>query len=466
MAAVGLGALALVAGLGAFVVWPWFTGGLNMDQEEIHESIGRALDRGEQTGDRVVLELSGAELAEVIREGVRAAGVGVDELTIEIEPAGRPDRGRLHVRGQADDGDRTFLGRATVEAIDGRLQIDMEHFALQGYGLPGVADSVAGDLVAEAVSLEPLLDERGLRLRDVSFAEDEMEIVAVEAEPGPVARGSRGTADTEPEGDEPEDAEPGPSPTPGDVPPGEASQPRAPGDPMMLVLGDSVAAGVGVDDFADSYVSRVHAWLQRRDEADYGLANLAISGETSWSLREDGQLDRALTELERREAALVVVDIGANDVLSTLDHPACADDLDSDRCRALVDGRLDDYRANFAATLTDLRDAAPRAPLMVMTTYNPFSFGGHTDFEQRTDEVVAELNRIAARIGRRHGARIADAAAPLDGRASELTHMSGDGAPDVHPNAAGYAELAGALVATLQRPAPRPAGQALQPHPR
>lgn len=464
VAAAGLGTLLLAVALAAFFVMPRLTGGL--EQEEIQRSIGRALEGGQRSGDRVVFELTGEELAELIQEGVAASGVALDELTIDVAAADRPDRGRLRVRGEADGGDRTFSGVALVEAIDGELDVEMRDFDLRGYGLPNVANSAAGNLVAEAVTLEPLLAERGLRLRDVAFADDEMRIVAFEPDSGPVARRSAGRTEGADDADgDADDADPG---TAADdlPPPGEASRKRVDGDPAMIVLGDSVAAGVGVDDLAKSYVSRVHAWLQRRDGTEYGLANFAISGETSWSLRQDGQLDRALAELNRREAALIVVDIGANDVLSALHHPACADDISSDQCRALVDGRLDDYRTNFAATLTDLRDAAPRAPLAVMTTYNPFSFGGSTDFEQRSDEVVADLNRIAVRVGRQHGARIADAATPLADRASELTHMGSSGPPDVHPNAAGYAELAGALVEALERPAARPGGQALEPQPR
>lgn len=421
--------------------------GLGVGRLGLSRSLDQVLERGERHGERIVVELTGAELADVIIDGMDAAGVSLAELTVDVAPADRPDRGRLRFHGRMADRQGSFQGRAILERVGDELELSMEAFDLRGYELPGVANSLAGELVADAADVDAYLENRGLRLRDVSFSEDLMRLVAVEV--GSTAgnqagrRGSgtdRGEADEDtPEG-EPQ------------VPPGEAHRPVMDGDPMVLVLGDSVAAGMGVDDFTESYASRVHAWLERRDGADYGLVDLADPGETSWSLREEGQLDRGLAWLDRSEPALIVLDIGANDLLSALRHPACADDITSDSCRALVDGRLDDYRATFAATLADLREAVPRAPLVVMTTYNPFSFGTGSAFEQRSEEVVAQLNGITRRLALRHGARVADAATPFEDRATDLTHMSADDAPDVHPNAAGYDTLAAALIDALQRP--------------
>lgn len=460
LAGAGLATVVALIGVGAFTVLTRLSGDL-AGREGMERSLDQALARGERADERIVIELTGEELADLIADGLQTAGLSVDELTVDIAPADRPDRGRLSVTGQLDE-DGGFEGRAVVELVDGGLQVDMESFELHDSKLPRVAQSTAGDLIADAVSVESYLQRRGVRLRNAAFADDLVRIVAVERhkpsdDDTPAASsGEEGGRDDGAEGH------------PSAIRPGEASEPMVAGEPTVLVVGDSVAAGVGVDDFTESYASRLHAWLQRRDGQAYGLADLARPGETSWSLRAEGQLDEALDVLDRTEAAAIVVDIGANDVLSTLGHPACDDGVVATRCRALVDDRLEAYRASYDATLADLRQAAPRAPLVVLTTYNPFSFGADTEHEQRSDEVVEALNVITARVGRRYGARIADGATPLRGRAADLTHMASGGPPDVHPTSAGYEALTGALVEALERPAvpSRPGGHGMAHQPR
>lgn len=453
---VALIVVVVVAGLAAAAAWR-LGGVFDLGGAGMGRSVEQALERGERDAGRTIIELSGAELAEVVTEGLEADGVVMRELTIDITAGDRPDRGTLTVSGGLGNGDGTFHGRADVAFVGGDLRVEMDDFALTGFSLPGAAHAAAGELISEQVRVEPYLTRRGVRLREVTFADDLVRIVAVDDDPadGAAGDGGDGAGGEGADGDGGDDDGAG-TRGPARVERGEVDAPVVPGDPAMVVVGDSVAAGVGVDDFADSYVARVHGWLQRRDDADYGLVNLARSGETSWSLRDEGQLDAALAELERTEPALVVVDIGANDVLSALHHPACRDDVTTERCRAFVDGRLEGYRTTYDATLADLRRVAPRAPMLAMTTYNPFSFGGRGDLEARGEEVVGALNRITERVAARHGVRIADAAAPLQGRAGELTHMTSGPSPDVHPNAAGYDALAGAAVDALQAPAPAP----------
>jgi lysophospholipase L1-like esterase len=449
LAGAAVAVLLLLGGLGVLLASAYLGSTFDFGGKGLEESVGEALERGEREGERVVVELTAEEVGELITEGVADAGVTVSELSVEVAAADRPDRGHLWVSGRLGDGKGSFEGRASVELAGDQLRLEMEEFDVQGYRLPGVAESLAADMISDATTVDAELDRRGLRLVDVAFGHDLVRLVAVETDTKPAARPAQ-PGENAPSADEPEGEAGASEPL---VPPGEAHRPVTAGEPVVLVLGDSVAAGVGVDDFAESYASRVHGWLQRRDEADYGLADLARPGETSRSLRQEGQLDNGLARLAEREPALIVLDIGANDLLAALRHPACADDITTTACHALVSGRLDDYREAFAATVADLREVAPRAPLVVMTTYNPFSFGTDSAFEERGNEVVAKLNRIAARITRRHGGQVADGATPFEGRATELTHM-GDDEPDIHPNAAGYDALAAALTERLEHPAP------------
>lgn len=68
-----------------------------------------------------------------------------------------------------------------------------------------------------------------------------------------------------------------------------------------IALGDSLAVGVGASDPGTTgYVARVHAALSEPTAGPHvtGLANLAVSGETSESLVRGGQLDAALDAIE------------------------------------------------------------------------------------------------------------------------------------------------------------------------
>ena len=81
--------------------------------------------------------------------------------------------------------------------------------------------------------------------------------------------------------------------------------------PTILILGDSLSAGYGLDQ-NDGWVSL----LQRRlEQAGYRqrVINASISGETT-----SGALARLAAELERHQPAIVVIELGGNDGLRGL----------------------------------------------------------------------------------------------------------------------------------------------------
>ena len=111
-----------------------------------------------------------------------------------------------------------------------------------------------------------------------------------------------------------------------------------------------------------------------------------------------------------------------------------------------IDSSLAAYRANLDAVFVRVQEAAPKAKLLFLQTYNPFAFGFQgIRFEDDSSRIIGELNKIGAEIARRHGALVGDGFTPMQGRAGSMTHMA-EATPDIHPLANGYDALAAALL--------------------
>jgi lysophospholipase L1-like esterase len=233
------------------------------------------------------------------------------------------------------------------------------------------------------------------------------------------------------------------------VGPGKVDGLEAPGDPVYVALGDSLAANVGVTTAKEGYVSRFHKAVSAKDGTEYGLANFGKAGETSSGLIRN-QLESALAFMKKRRVAYITVDIGANDLLGHLFSPDCSETLDTPACQARLESAQALYRENLATILKRLRDAAPDATIVFLGMYNPFSigFGSAVGLEGATDAVVEGVNAIAAEAARDEDVVFADGQARIKGRAGAVTKMLEQPA-DIHPRAIGYDLLAQALVVAL-----------------
>jgi len=159
--------------------------------------------------------------------------------------------------------------------------------------------------------------------------------------------------------------------------------------PEYLALGDSLGVGVGATNPATKgYVPRFRDFLESKKglDTDLFLNNLAVSGETTTSMINEGQLDEALAELQDRNGdknpnnnvEVVTVDIGGNDVFAlipvVLAEPDCAGGLTLACLIAIapaIGGTFATFSANFDTILDELRDAAgPDTTIIVMTYFN------------------------------------------------------------------------------------------------
>lgn len=233
----------------------------------------------------------------------------------------------------------------------------------------------------------------------------------------------------------------------------DASAAAAPPAPVYLALGDSIAFGVGASDPAQGgYVALVYAALrdsQRFRGMGLELVNLSVPGATSADLvAPGGQMEEALTEIERRAGGVqvITIDIGGNDLLTLANRNSpCLSSTDTEECRRAVRRVLGDLQANLTQLLRSLRQAAPEAVIVVVDLYNPYSGTGDPR------EGIAELG--VGQINGVIGAAADDAA--LNVRlASVFQLFTGRGpiwiAPDgIHPNDSGHAVIAEAVLAAI-----------------
>jgi lysophospholipase L1-like esterase len=241
---------------------------------------------------------------------------------------------------------------------------------------------------------------------------------------------------------------------------------------IYLALGDSLAVGVGATRPAETgYVARLHRALARGDAGPGpgigDLRNLAVSGETSRSMIEGGQLEAAVRTIEDADpaVALVTLDIGGNDLLALLRADACQLNPLAPACLSLLAETLDRYETYLRRVVDRLRDALDRhardAELALMTYYNPFS-GANEYFEGAADLALLGadgridpdgppgeargMNDIIAAVARDAEAVLVDVQPLFVGRGLQLTNIA---LYDVHANDRGYAAIADRFVQVL-----------------
>jgi acyl-CoA thioesterase-1 len=234
--------------------------------------------------------------------------------------------------------------------------------------------------------------------------------------------------------------------------------------PLYLALGDSLAAGVGASDPAETgYVDLVYDALLT-DPAYFNnltLMNLGDPGETTTSmLASGGQMDEALRQIEGRrddgiagnEVAIITLDIGANDFIPLVlgDSPCLPNPL-AEACTQAATSALTTFSSNFSDITRRLRAAAgPEVEIVVLGLYNPLSGSGGT-FDAVGDAAVELFNSTVAAAATDSDATFADIFTYFDGRGAELTHTA-ETPSDVHPNDDGHYLMARAVVEALGLP--------------
>lgn len=192
--------------------------------------------------------------------------------------------------------------------------------------------------------------------------------------------------------------------------PSRAAAPAAPasGAPTVLVFGDSLSAGYGIDP-ARGWVQLLQARL-RDAHPGYRIVNASVSGETT-----AGGLARLPRALQVQQPALVILELGGNDGLRALPTAAMRDNLGS------------------MIRLCQAR----RIPVLLVGIQMPANYG-----PRFTSEFAATYAQLAARY------RVPLVPFLLAGVADRPAWMQADG---IHPNEQGQPQLLENVWPALQK---------------
>ncbi len=388
------------------------------------------------------VELSEAELNAVLQDALAEVDTPFSRITLDIlNPVAEP--ALIGFTGDFKNGRLTVEGELTAEIVGGQMQVELLEADVGMFTMPGVARDAVEDMIGRVADLNRALAEEGADVQSVVIGDDAIAVTGVTSDGQTIDAGVLLTAF----GDLGGLAIPQVDVTP--YPPGVDSA-EAGGDVYYVALGDSLAASVGVEGFADGYVSQVHRELSLSDGIPYGLRNFGSTGETSGTMLLGSQLAEAVAFGKSAEVRYVSIDIGANDLLGHLASIECSEDIDSEACRSRIDASLRAYSDNLPMIFTEIADAFPDAKVVFLLAYNPFSLGFEEEvkFEARSNEVLASLNAIATDVAEEFDFLVADGFTPMRGTATATTHMT-DTPPDIHPNRVGYDVLTAAVLDAL-----------------
>jgi lysophospholipase L1-like esterase len=140
-------------------------------------------------------------------------------------------------------------------------------------------------------------------------------------------------------------------------------RPAATGTVRMILLGDSLARGIG-DERGLGIGGSVEDALDRRKVKREETVNLAVSGARTRDLI--GQLESRSVRTLIAEANVVVVSIGGNDLFGSA---MAAREGPPENIESL----LDEVRGRVAEIIGTVREANPDARIFLVGLYNPFS---------------------------------------------------------------------------------------------
>jgi lysophospholipase L1-like esterase len=237
---------------------------------------------------------------------------------------------------------------------------------------------------------------------------------------------------------------------------GEAGGPSTPKPstspaPVRLVgLGDSVMAGFhcGCQGVPAEYAEALAQHSHRRTVSTNLGSNGLVTGQLLTALQHDARTRRLV-----RTADVVLVDIGANDLLPQLrewNRTSC-----SSSCFRAPAERMGDRVRQILTAITALRTASPDT-VLVLNYWNVFTDGqvardqGGQPQLDWSAVVTATANAAICRGAAAVGARCVDTVAPFKGDGSDdpTSLLAADGD---HPNATGVRRIVSSLIAATPR---------------
>lgn len=389
------------------------------------------------------VELTESELNAVLQNSLAETDTPFQRVTVDIINA-VGDPALIGFVGDFKNGRLTVEGELTANTSGGQLNLELLRADVGMFTMPGVARDAVEDMIGRVADLNRALAEEGADVQSVVVGDDAIVVTGIATGQGEIDAGVllAGFGDLGRFAIAEVDVQP--------YAPGVDSD-TADGDSYYIALGDSLAATVGVEGFADGYVSQVHRELSLSDGTVYGLSNFGKTGESSGTMLLGNQLDDAVAFGSAHDVAYVTIDIGANDLLGHMASSDCSEDIETPACSARIEASLAAYTTNIETILSTIAKEFPDATVVFLLAYNPFSLGFEDEvtFEAQSNNVLAELNAIAAEAAFARDFLVADGYSPMRGTTTATTHMTAT-PPDIHPNAVGYDVLTGAILSALR----------------
>lgn len=244
--------------------------------------------------------------------------------------------------------------------------------------------------------------------------------------------------------------------------------------PKIVVLGDSIAAGYGLEGFSedryscDSYANILYSEYKKElpDDCPTDLANLSVVGDTSQQLLD--HLQNKEFDDKLKDSDCVIISIGGNDILGlfldflmndlgitpdttteelldktkdimgiAMDMKNMSDDMDKalsgfgDRLNSVID---------YINTQTD-------ATIIMQTLYDPLdNFTQGIVFQSMSKEKITKLNKIITDNATDENGKerylVADVYSEFSGHGTEFTNIT---KYDIHPNKDGHTLIASCI---------------------
>ncbi len=153
----------------------------------------------------------------------------------------------------------------------------------------------------------------------------------------------------------------------------------------LVVLGDSIAYGYGIESPRDIY-GRIIA-----DERDYRLFNDAVSGHTTTDLLERINKNTSVKN-HIKDAETIIISIGGNDFLH-LGYESSLTELlqiiSRGRDSEVIENLVNTVKKNIHSIHETIRELNPNGKIILQTVYNPF-----LGQEDRLTQVLNQLVQL------------------------------------------------------------------------
>lgn len=237
----------------------------------------------------------------------------------------------------------------------------------------------------------------------------------------------------------------------------------------MTVLGDSIAAGYGLEGYEKDpcYTCKSYGNILAEKyglKADDTYHNYAVSGATSSDLIK--LIDDKNYQTYIKNSDLIIISIGGNDMLHVLynaisealgtsvEDITSVDDIKSkinlmtikklsDSISENIPLALEQFETNLNTIIQQLKSVNPNGLIIVQTIYNPFeSFEEIELLQTLSSDTIADFNNVILNGAKNDKGEklyiVSDVAKRFEGKSKELTNIN---EMDIHPNASGHEEI-------------------------